>query len=160
MAAVFRTADRFALDVAVDLAVVFFAGDFLAVDFLAVDFFAGDFFAGDFLAVAFLTGDLLAVVFAFFPGVLPEDVARFVPAFAAALFLRVAGRPVVVGSPARAFLRVVATAFALPFVKFLIAVTRCFSVAMLVSSRSRCLRGCYPATTTGRDRLLPHSPRW
>ena len=99
---------------------------FLALDFFAVVFLAEVFF----FAVVFLADDFLAVVF-FFAEVFFADFFFFADDFLADDFLRGnSPRSLDVGSPARAFLRVDASAFLFPPVRFLIAVTRCFSDAM------------------------------
>jgi len=118
---------RAARDASIDqlfLRTAFFFVPRFIVDFLRTVFFAVLFFAvAFFLRVVFLAVLFLAVLF-------------FADAFFLAVFLRevvLAGhspRSLDVGVPERAFLRVDAIAFSLPPVRFLIAVTRCFSVAM------------------------------
>ncbi|GAC1399287.1 MAG: hypothetical protein NVS3B17_09720 [Vulcanimicrobiaceae bacterium] len=142
-AAVFPAA-RFAADLfAVVLdAGAFFAVALFAVVFFAVVFFAAVFFAVVFVAVRFAVEDF-AVVF------LPADFL----AADVALDLRVVLVPVVVGSPARVFRRVVAIALRLPFVRLAIAVTRCFSVGTFVRPfRDRRVRTVLPRSDAPKRR--------
>ena len=109
---------------------VFFRGPDFRVVFLPAAFLDAVRFAVDVLR---LTPLFFATRFAAAPFV-PEAFLRpvfFAPFFFAVDFLRGhSPRCEDVGSPARAFLRVDATAFLLPLVRLLIAVVRCFSVAM------------------------------